>query len=153
MKTTNPEIDTTKFVNIDNEPFDIYINGKLVRHLETGETQTLVLYVAQVGAKHLVDKILQKSGVRDSLKDTPERRTLFVKILPEIVEEVKVNPQSDEDFKKGIFEQLQKQEELIRSFQNEDKRNEEIKALQKEIAELKARPEPKKVGRPPKLAN
>ncbi len=118
-KIENPEIDTTRFVNIDTEPFDIYINGKLARHLEPGEEQTLVKYVAQVGAKHLVDRLLQKQGISDTNTDKPVRRDAFARILPEMAEERAIAPLSKEDRDKAVKEQLERQDKVISSLQKE----------------------------------
>lgn len=153
-KQINPEIETTLFRNIDSEPFDIYINGKLARHLEAGEEQTLVFYVAQVGAKHLVDRILQKQGVKDSLRDTPERQSLFAKILPNVAEDRGIKPQTEEDFRKGIQDQLKQQAELIASFINQkkadDEKDKKIADLETKLAQVLEAIEKKKGGRPPK---
>lgn len=144
----NLEIDTTKFVNIDDKPFDIYINGKLVRHLEAKEEQTLVLYVAQIGAKHLVDRVLQeKHSIKDSLRDTPLRKELFRQILPEMAEELKVKPLTAEEFQKELKTQMDKQQEVIASFkEKDDKRDKEIEDLRAEVDKLKKKP-----GRPAKV--
>lgn len=140
--TLNPEIDTTKFVNIDDEKFVFYIN-KQPREIEAGETKTMPVYVAQIGAKHLVDKILQKKyGIKDTLKDTDLRRSLFAKILPEMAEEREIKPLSEEEFRKKVEEELEKQKKLIetlsgdvaKSFKDKD----EIERLKNEIKKLKA---------------
>jgi len=156
----NPEIDVTKFVNIDDKPFDVYIGGKLARHFEPGEIQTTVVYVAQVGAKHLVDRILQvKHGIRDTLKDTPLRQSLFAQILPELAIERNIKPLTPDQEKAQVKEMLAKQVELEKQLKQKDDERENkdkqrdavIEALQKEIAELKNKPAAKKGGRPPKV--
>ena len=133
-KKINPLTDVTKFINKDNEPFDIYIDGKLARHLEAGEEQVLPVFVAKVGAKHLVDRILQKKGVKDSIRPTPERNSLLATIIPDIAEEVKVKPLTEEEFRKKIEERVEKQEEDIKSLGGISK--DEIKDLKKQIKEL-----------------
>ena|SRR3990167_7003637 len=162
----NPELDLTKFVNIDEKPFDIYIGGKLVRHIEAGETHTLVVYVAQVGAKHLVDRVLQeKHGVSDSLRDTPLRKSLFAKILPEMAEERDIKPLTPDEEKVAVKKQLDEQAKVIDSLlqkkKDDDERDKKIAELEKRLAELSApKVEPEvpqseekpKVGRPRKVA-
>jgi len=133
-KELNPTTDITRFVNKDNEPFDIYIAGKLVRHLEAGEEQVLPVFVAKVGAKHLVDRILQKKGIADSMRPSPERDTLLATIIPDVAEEVKPKILSEEEFRKKIEERVEKQEEDIKSLGGISK--DEIKDLKKQIKEL-----------------
>lgn len=138
-KKVNQEIDTTKFVNIDDKPFDVFIGGNLARHFEAGETQTVPVWVAQVGAKHLVDRVLQeKHGVKNSIADTPLRRSLFAQILPEMAEERAIKPLSDEDFKKQVQEELAKQKKLLESLTQKDESG-AIQKLKDEIAALKMR--------------
>src|SRR3990167_5445966 len=93
----NPEIDTTRFVNIDSSAYEIYIGGKLAKRLEPEQEQIVPVYVAQVGAKHLVDRILQNApyNVKDTNVDTPLRRSLFAKILPDMAEERQIVPRSE----------------------------------------------------------
>lgn len=151
-KEINQEMDTTRFVNIDDEPLDIYIGGKLVRHLEKDEENILVVYVAQVGAKHLIDRILQKKGVKDSLRDTPERKSLFARILPDMAVEIDVKPQTKEEFEDAIMKRLEEQAILIRSLSQgeEDKgeKEKEVESLRKELDELKASIEEKVSEKP-----
>lgn len=161
----NPEIDTTRFVNIDVVPYDIYIGGKLARRFEPAQEQVVPVYVAQVGAKHLVDRILQNDPykVKDTNVDTPLRRSLFAKILPDMAEERQIVPLTPEQERTQLKELIERQETLIRSFtkQQEDKEKmrEELKAelLEELRAELPASqesvsetPTAKKVGRPKK---
>ena len=151
----NQEIDTTLFVNIDSEPFDIFIGGVLARHLEAGEEDKIVMYVAQVGAKHLVDRILQrpkKEGgeyeLKDSNMDSPLRKQLFAKILPNLAEQLEIKPANKEEFEKMILEQVEKQNKVIAQLQGElakkDEKSQapepsdEVLALRKEVADLKA---------------
>lgn len=127
----NPEIDVTKFVNISDEPFDIYIGGKLARHLEGKEEQVLPVWVAQVGAKHLVDRVLQKKGVADSITDTPARQSLFAKILPDMALERDIKPLAEQDEQRVFKEQLAKQEKIIAGLSGkEESRDEKIKQLE-----------------------
>lgn len=145
----NVEIDVTKFVNVDDKPFDIYINGKLARHLEAGEIQIIPIWVAQVGAKHLVDKILQeKHNIKDTLHDTELRRSLFAKILPEMAEERKIKPLTDEEFRKKVLEEQEKQQKAIDALsgkKDEEKKekDEHLEALNKRIADLEEQLKPK----------
>ena len=141
-KKINPLTDVTKFINKDNEPFDIYIDGKLARHLEAGEEQVLPVFVAKVGAKHLVDRILQKKGVKDSMRPSPERDTLLATIIPDIAEEVKIKPLSEEDFRKKIDERLEKQEEDIKVLGGKID-TDKVKLLEKEVKKLKKQLEKK----------
>lgn len=135
-KKLNPTTDVTKFINKDDEPFDIYIGGKLVRHLEAGEEQVLPVFVAKVGAKHLVDRILQKKGVADSLRPTPMRNTLLASIIPDVAEEIKPKLLTEEEFRKKIDERLEKQKEEIAALKGAKVDTDEIKDLKKQIKEL-----------------
>ena len=135
MKELNPITDTTKFVNIHDKPYDIYIDGKLARHFEPGEEQILPLFVAQVGAKHLADKVLFKKGIRDVNRPSPVRDQILAKILPDLQEEVKVKPLSDEEFRKKVDETLAKQDEQIKALGGA--KDKEISVLKKEIETLK----------------
>ncbi len=149
LKKRDPEIATTTFVNVDDEPYDIYIKGTVVRHFEAGEQDKIVFYIAQVGAKHLVDKILQKKGVPDSNRDTPERQDLFSRILPEVTEELGIKPMTDEEWRASVDKRLaadkneRETEYEKRGIEKADDRK-EIEDLKKQLAELK------KVGRPSK---
>ncbi len=132
----DPTLDTTKFVNLDTEPFDIYSDGKLTRHFEAGESQEIPVFVAQVGAKHLADKLLQGKGVKDSMRDTPERKSLFAQIMPDWAEEIDVKPQTDEEFRAGINEQLKDQAVAQKKLQAEfqevkDSKDDEIAKLKR----------------------
>lgn len=131
----NPTTDVTKFINKDNEPFDIYIDGKLVRHLEAGEEQVLPVFVAKVGAKHLVDRILQKKGVKDSMRPTPMRSTLLASIIPDVAEKIKPKLLTEEEYRKAIDDRLAKQAEDIKSLGGKIE-TETIKELKKQVAKL-----------------
>lgn len=135
-KELNPETDTTKFVNIDKESYDIYIDGKLARHIEADEEQIMPLYVAQVGAKHLVDRILQlRHDIKDTNRDTDLRKSLFSKILPDMAEEREIKPLTEEEFRTKVNTQLEEQGKLIEGLQGEKNKSEEKK--DKEIETLK----------------
>lgn len=138
----NPEIDTTKYVNIDDVEQDIYIGGKLVRNLKAGEEQVIPVWVAQVGAKHLVDKILQeKHNIKDTLRDTELRRSLFAQILPEMAEARKIVPLTDEQFRIKVDEELKRQGDVIKSFAQKSEETSEkdktIEDLSNKVEELK----------------
>jgi len=135
-KKLNPTTDVTKFINKDNEPFDIYIGGKLVRHLKAGEEQVLPVFVAKVGAKHLVDRILQKKGIADSMRPTPMRSTLLASIIPDVAEEIKPKILSEEEYRKAVDERLEKQKEDIEKLRGAKIDTDEIKELKKQIKEL-----------------
>lgn len=135
-KKLNPTTDVTKFINKDNEPFDIYIGGKLVRHLEAGEEQVVPVFVAKVGAKHLVDRILQKQGVADSMRPTPMRSTLLASIIPDIAEEIKPKLLTEEEYRKKIEERIEQQNKDIEALRGAKVETSEIKELKKQIKEL-----------------
>lgn len=153
MTEIDRTIETTRFVNIDDKPFDIYINNKLARHFEPGEEQTIVVYVAQVGAKHLVDRVLQeKHNVKDTLHDTELRRSFFAKILPDMAVERNIKPLSEEEEREAIKKELARQSSVIESLsekvKSESEKEKEIAELRKEIETLKKATSEKKVGRP-----
>lgn len=141
-KEVNPTVDTTKFVNTSDKPYDIYINGKLARHFEAGEDQILPVFVAQVGSKHLADRILFKQGIRDVNRPSPVRDDILAKILPDLQEEVKVKPLTPEEFQEKVNEELKKQgtqiEDLKSAGVKESKsKDKEIEKLKKELKSLK----------------
>lgn len=151
QRELNPEIDTTRFVNIDNKPFDIYINGKVARHLEAGEEQVVPVWVAQTGAKHLSDRIQQVThGIKDTFKDTKLRQSLFARILPDMAQERKIEPLKEEEFQKVVQEQLKEQSKVIASLQGKTQtKDEEIDKLKTRLAELEGhKSAQKKPGRP-----
>ena len=154
MQLENKEAETslTLFVNIDKAPFDIFIKGTVVRHLEAGEEDKITLYMAQVGAKHLIDRILQEKGIPDSNRDTPERQSLFARILPEISQEINVRPLSPDEeekaFKKRIEDDRTRYAEEFKTLRNEQKS--ELEELKEQVKELTKQVNEKKVGRPPK---
>ena len=132
----NPLTDTTRFVNKDDEPFDIYIASKLARHLEAGEEQVMPVFVAKVGAKHLIDMILQNKGIRDTMTPSPERNSLLAEILPDIGKKVKAKILTEEEYRKAIDEKLAKQEKDIKALGGAKVDTEEIKDLKKQIKKL-----------------
>ena len=136
----NAEIDTTVFLNIDDKKFVFFIN-KQPREVEAGEQKTWPIFVCQIGAKHLVDRILQeKHGVKDTLRDTELRKNLFAKILPEMAEERGIKPLSPEEEKAVIQKELARQSELIKSFTETQKDvKEKDDEKDKKIAELEAK--------------
>lgn len=124
-KKINPEIDTTKFVNIDDKKFVFYINNQ-PREVEAGEEKIWPVYVCQHGAKHLVDRILQeKHNIKDTLRDSELRRSLFAQILPQMAEQREIKPLSEEDFRKKVEEELKRQQAVIDSFGKVQKETEE----------------------------
>ncbi len=136
----DPTLDVTKFVNVDSKPYDIYIEGKVTRHFEAGEEKSVPVFVGQVGAKHLIDRILQEKGVKDTNRDTDERRSLFAQILPDWAEEIQVKPQTQEQFNDGIKKQLDDQKIALDALlaegkKAEGKKDEEIAKLKKELVE------------------
>lgn len=147
----NPEIDTTKFVNIDDKKFVFHIN-KQPREVEAGEEKIMPVYVAQIGAKHLVDKVLQeKHNVKDTLRDTDLRKSLFAQILPEMAEQRDIKPLKEEDFQKKVSEELDRQKKVIEGLAGV--KNDKISELEAEVEKLKKEiagtGEKKKLGRPP----
>ena len=143
----NPLTDTTRFVNIFNEKHDIYVNGKLARSVEPGEEQVMPLFVAELGAKHLADKVLFKKGIRAVNTPSPERDKILSEILPDITEENKLKVLTDEEYRQQTDKMLQKQEEAIASLggkvMDKDGR---IEKLEKQLKELKIK-EMKKVAK------
>ncbi len=133
----NPLTDTTRFVNIFNEPHDIYVNGKLARTVEPGGEQIMPLFVAELGAKHLADKVLFKKGIRSVNTPSPVRDKILSEILPDIAEEEKVKILTDEEYRKQTDEMLEKQEKAISALSGKAvDDNSEIKELKKRIKEL-----------------
>lgn len=159
---SNPEIDITKFVNIWHEDFTFYVNNE-PRVVKTGEAKMMPIYVAQLGAKHLVDLILGTPkdkggyGIANTLVDTELRRSTFAKILPDMAEERGIKPLSKEEEEKAILLELKKQGEVIKSLtekttEKEKEDSDKIAKLEKEIDELKKLvSEKKSPGRPKKV--
>lgn len=141
QKPLNPEIDVTRFINTDDESFQIYIGGKIARDLKAGEESIVPIYVAQIGAKHLVDRMMQKQGIRyvNPHIENPVRQSLTAKILPDLAERAEVKPLSDEDFKAEVQKRLDKQEEMISNLQGEKTQDSRVKKLEMELKMMKAR--------------
>jgi len=139
----DPETSTTKFVNIDDKEYDIYINGKLTRHLNAKEEAIVPLFVAQVGAKHLVDRILQeRHEIHDTNRDSELRTGLFAQILPEMAEERKIVPLTEEEYRAKVDEQLESQAKTIGDLQGKVEETtdaDRISKLEKELQGLKMR--------------
>lgn len=142
MEKVNNLTDTTKFVNISDKPFDIYVNGKIARHLEAGEEQIVPVFVAQVGSKHLADIILFKQGIRDVNKPSPIKDEILSRIMPEMAEKIEIKPLTEEEFRTKIDEAIKKQEDEISSLKGEvatkdNKKDKEIEKLKDELKALK----------------
>ena len=157
-KERDPSVETTKFVNIYAKPWTIYTNGKSVFVLKPKEEKIMVLYIAQVGAKHLVTRILQDKGVRFVYHDTDLRKSLFAQILPELGEELDVKILSPEEEKEEVRKALKKQGEEIDSLKESSKEEKDkdskqakkIEELEKQVAQLKEGGKPK--GKSEKVA-
>lgn len=137
----NPEIDTTKFVNIDDKKFVFYIN-KQPREVESGEEKFWPVFVCQIGAKHLVDRILQeKHGIKDTNKDSELRKSIFAKILPDMAQDKKIVPLTPEEEKEAVQKELKRQGDIISSLtekaKDDEDKDKEMDSLRKEIEELK----------------
>lgn len=140
------QYDVTIIKNIDDKDFTGYLN-KEPYVLKAGEERTLPNFVAEHLAKHLVDRVLQARGIRDTLRDTPLRRSLFAQILPELS---KINPEvkkldKDEELKL-LKEQIEKQNALIGSLGGK------VKELEEEVKKKRGAPKggwPKKVVETP----
>ena len=134
----NPLTDTTRFVNIFKEKHDIYVNGKLARSIEPGEEQVMPLFVAELGAKHLADKVLFKKGIRAVNTPSPVRDKILSEILPDITEENKLKVLTDEEYRKKVDEMLEKQETAISSLGGKvSDKDTRIEKLEKELKALK----------------
>ena len=132
----NPELDVTLFVNILDEPFTFHVNNE-PRVLKAHEEKPMPLYVAQLGAKHLVDYYLQKQGVKNTLADSELRKSIFAKILPEMASERNIKPLTVEEELKAIKEEQGKQKELVASIVGQTSTSDEVEKLRAEIEELK----------------
>lgn len=142
-KQYNPEIDTTKIVNITESAFTWHINKQPIK-LEAGESAVKPIYVAQIGALHMVNKLLQeKYGIKYtnpfSGQNEELRKSLFAQILPEMAEERNIKPLSEEEFRTAVTKQIEEQNKLISAFQEKASENEDLKKLKQEITMLKAR--------------
>ena len=147
----NLELETTRFVNIDDDKHQAYANGALVREIAPGEECQLIAYIAQVAASQLVDKILQEKGVKDSKRDTPERQSLFARILPDWAEKIEVKPLTPEQENEAIKTRLAKQEKETAALKEEMKvkttESEEIAELKKTVERLQKQLDKPKVAK------
>ena len=148
------EFETTKFVNIDDEDFTAYYNKTKEPNgwtFKVGETREILKPMAEVFANHLIDKVLQKQGVRDTRRDTPLRRSLLAKIIPELpIVNESVKSLTKEEELRLANEQISKELDSVRKFTGEvskksEERDKEVTELKKEIEALK-----KKVSKPTK---
>ena len=94
-------------------------------------------------------KILQEKGVKDTKRDTPERQSLFARILPEWAEKIDVKPLSPEEEQKRINERVARQEEELAALKQEMKvsseKDKEVEDLKEQVAKLTALLEKPKV--------
>jgi len=148
----NKELDTTKFVNVLTEKFVFYIGGQ-PREFEPKEEKNMPIYVAEHGAKHLTDKILQEiHKIHNTLADTPLRRDIIASILPELALKKEIKPLTQEEKEKEIQKELYKQaaktDELSGKFEEKDKmKDEKIASLEKKVEELIQLMQPKETSK------
>jgi hypothetical protein len=81
-------LEIVNFTNIDNSDFTGYWGGQPYL-VKAGETKQFAKWMAEHFAKHLIDKILIKSG-KDFGKDSLERKPLEDKILGKVAVPVEV---------------------------------------------------------------
>ncbi len=126
---------TTLFVNVDTEVYNLRINGQIVRTLKPEENAVLPLFVATVGSKHLVDRILKRKDEKlDTNRDSPLRRNVFAKILPDLAEERKIKPLTPEQEAIELKKEVKRQGEVIKDFDQIDPK---VANLEKEVEKLK----------------
>ena len=131
---------TTRFKNIDDEDYKLFINGQVVRTLKADEEAVLPLFVATVGSKHLVDRILKTMDKAiDTNRDTPIRRSIFAKILPDLASERKIQPLTPEEENESLKAEVARNRQFMESeFASRDKaKDAEMEAVKKELADLK----------------
>ena len=137
------EFDTTKFVNIDDEDFTGHYNAAKEPNgwtVKAGEERTFIIPMAEVFSKHLVDKILQKRGIKDSMRDTELRRSLFTQVLPELqTTYAEAKPLSKDDEIAALKKELERQAKTSNETMEKKADKEDIEELKKQIAELKAK--------------
>lgn len=158
----------TKFVNIDDEAHTFYFNRSKEPNgytFKAAEERQIPKAMAETFAKHLVDILLTKKGVKDTMRDTDLRRSLFAQVIPEITAEnptVKKLSVEEEvaSLKKILAEQTAKDEEKKKQDAEKDAK---LAEMQKEIDALKGKSatvpdgslppadKPKKGGRPKKV--
>lgn len=139
------QFDTTKIINISKEDFTYPFDNEAYT-IKAGETRELPKFIAEHLAIHLIDKILQEKpyNIKDTRRDTPIRRDLFAKIIPEITQEIpSVKILSDEERQKAWQEELKRQDEIVASFKKETEEKEvekdkKIEELKKQIEEIKS---------------
>ena len=132
--------DTTRFVNTHKDKYVIYIDGKPVRTILSGESQVMPLFVAQIGAEHLAKKIMQEKEIRAVTLPTPVRDKIMAEILPDITEEEKIVVLTEEKYREKTDEMLKKQEKAIASLGGKDSdKDDRILKLEEEIKKLKSK--------------
>jgi len=146
------ENQVTSFTNIDSEDFIGYYNSSVEPNgytIKAGETRQFTKAMAELFTSQLVDKVLQNPpyNLKDTKTDTPLRRSLFAKILPEISS---INPEvkklTPEEEIAEVKKQLAKTKEIVEAISgkkddSKDKEIEELKEMVKKLVEVK----PKKV--------
>jgi uncharacterized coiled-coil protein SlyX len=143
MEKRNKEVEVTRFVNINtiDPTFTFYVAGQ-PRTLNAGEEKIYPVFVAELGAKHLIDLILQRDyNIKDTLRDTDLRKTLLSKILPDEATRVEYKPLTQEEFAKKLEEELKKQGETISGLSKKvdettSEKDKEIEKLKKQISDL-----------------
>lgn len=120
-KKINPNIDTTKVVNILGEDFTHPVNNEPWT-IKEGQEKVCPIYVAKLIAKHMSDKILQEQkNIRYALPDNPVRKQIIAKILPELEEEGVIETKNEDEFKQMVMEQLKEQKKMISDLKIENK--------------------------------
>lgn len=152
------QFETTTFVNVDDKEFIGYFDNEPYQ-FKAGESREVVKFVAQHLAKHLIDRILQeKYGVKNTLVDTPVRKDLLAKILPEEAKKVDYKPLTPEEKEKALSEVLDKQADTIKTLslktEKLEEKLEEKNILEKKVRDLEEKLQKllpvKKIGRPKK---
>ncbi len=141
-KTAKREVEattkTTRFKNIDDEDYPLRINGQIVRTIKPEEEVVLPLFVATVGSKHLVDRILKKMDKAvDTNRDTPIRRSIFAKILPDLASERKIQPLTPEEEMKSLREEVKRNQQFMDTEFAKRDNTKEVDDLKKQVSELK----------------
>ena len=151
------ENQVTSFINIDSEDFIGYYNSSIEPNgytIKTGETRQFTKGMAELFASQLVDKMLQKEpyNLHDTKRDTPVRRSLFAKIIPEITSILpEVKKLSTEEEMANVKKELERTNALVKSIvgskKEEDSKDKEIAELKEMVNKLME----KKGGRPKKV--
>lgn len=144
----------TKFVNIDDEAQTFYFNKSKEPNgytFKAGEEREIPKAMAETFAKHLVDIVLNKKGVKDTMRDTELRRSLFAQIIPQITVEnpsvKKLTTEEELASVKKILEQQSKDDAERK--QKDAEKDAKLADMQKEIDALKqdkAKPEVQSSG-------